>query len=439
MDHKKAIGIFLIILFVAISAVSAVDVTSDSNTTTVDIDSQSNDVSTSESSENIQTSTINVGVKYEYEKDNEITPTITVNDKDNNKLTSTKEYDENLGFYYVSVDHKTENPSFNVSISAPGYLSQSQIYKTNLTKSLVFNLKASESYKLGQSITATADSKLNFSSADDILVITTAGVPKYNNKTSEDVMEAILNYMGDKVSFGKGNMLMLRQTAVDPIDTCFVVKNGKELTSIVFCNASNDYSYLGTISEDMTKQEWNNFFKSVGQEDAYSFASLVNGWNHNITHLVLQEAAFHGHICEGTLGGYTITQALLQYYPPIKETSVPFASPGDLTSYNVSGVPGDCANDAVLFFLDATAGKSGYVGFNTTSTGAKSNMIGFVRWRDGSVSYNPDTNAYEVSKPGSGTVIVMEYNSEDNKSQFRINTKNTEFSHEKGSISQPRL
>ena len=263
MDHKKAIGIFLIILFVAISAVSAVDVTSDSNTTTVDIDSQSNDVSTSESSENIQTSTINVGVKYEYEKDNEITPTITVNDKDNNKLTSTKEYDENLGFYYVSVDHKTENPSFNVSISAPGYLSQSQIYKTNLTKSLVFNLKASESYKLGQSITATADSKLNFSSADDILVITTAGVPKYNNKTSEDVMEAILNYMGDKVSFGKGNMLMLRQTAVDPIDTCFVVKNGKELTSIVFCNASNDYSYLGTISEDMTKQEWNNFFKSV--------------------------------------------------------------------------------------------------------------------------------------------------------------------------------
>ncbi len=35
---------------------------------------------------------------------------------------------------------------------------------------------------------------------------------------------------------------------------------------------------------------------------------------------VLQEAAFHGHICEGTLGGYSIVKALIKYYPPVQET-----------------------------------------------------------------------------------------------------------------------
>lgn len=425
MEHKKVIGLFLLVLFITLSAVTAADTTADSNSTITaanDLQSTDADVQTTSQIDNTQTSTMNIGVNYEYEDDSEINPTVTVSDSDKNKLTSTKTYDDNLDFYYVSVDHNMNESIFNVSVTAPGYIPQSQTYKLNTTKSLVFNLKASDSYKLGRTITETADKELNFASADDVLVITTAGVPKYNNQTSEDLMEAILNYAEDKVSFGKGNMIMLRQTAVDPIDTCFVVKKGNSLTAMVFNNASTKYSYLGTISEDMTKEEWNAFYKAVGGEDSYSFASIANGWNHNVTQLVLQEAGFHGHICEGTLGGFSITEALMQYYPPIQETSVPFANPGDLTSYKVLGVPGDSANDAVLFFLDATAGKSGYVGFNTTSTGANSNMIGFVRWRDGTVGYNEDTNAYEVTKPGSGTLIVMEYDSENNKKQFQEET-----------------
>ena len=134
------------------------------------------------------------------------------------------------------------------------------------------------------------------------------------------------------------------------------------------------------------------FFKSVGQEDSYSFASLANGWYHNVSYLVLQEAAFHGHICEGTLGGYTITEALLQYYPPITETATPGSLPAEKTSYKVLGMPGDSASDAVLYFLDATSGKRSYVGFNTTKSGAEPNMMGFIRWNEGTIEYNPQTN-----------------------------------------------
>ena len=112
---------------------------------------------------------------------------------------------------------------------------------------------------------------------------------------------------------------MLRQSAVDPIDFCFVVKKGSTLTAAIFINGNIEEVYLGTISEDMTPTQWNNLYRAVGGEDAFSFASLANGWIAGVSYDVLQEAAFHGHICEGTLGGYTITKALLQYYPPIKE------------------------------------------------------------------------------------------------------------------------
>ena len=445
MINKKAI-VFLLLLFITIGVVSAVDssnITNNMETSSVMVSHEdNNDVqlvnnshtesknqieskSYTESKNQIEsknlsskTSNINVGINYQYEDDSDINPTITVKNTKNIKLNISKTYDNNFNFYSVFVNHTDLDTKFKVSVSVPGYKSQTKIYDITNTTSIVFNLKATDSYQLGRSIISIADNKLNFSSADDILVITTAGVPKYKNHTSEDVMEAIVNYADGKISAGKGNLLMLRQKAVDPIDTCFVVKKGNKLTALVFLNASTKYSYYGTISENMTKKEWNNFYRSVGEDDAYSFASLTNGWNANVTYLVLQEAAFHGHICEGTLGGYTITQALLQYYPPVKATNSTGGYYGDLTSYKVLGIPGDSANDAVLFFLDATAGKSGYVGFNTTSTGAKSNMIGFIRWYPGSIGYNNITNAYEVQKAGSGTIIVMEYDSENNKKLF---------------------
>ena len=107
-----------------------------------------------------------------------------------------------------------------------GYGSEVKVINgADLTKLISFDLKASEAYKLGRTVTEIADSKLDFKNADDVLAITTAGLAKLNGVTSEDAMEAIVNY--GKVSYS--NVLMLRQSAVDPIDFAFITKKGKEL------------------------------------------------------------------------------------------------------------------------------------------------------------------------------------------------------------------
>lgn len=348
-------------------------------------------------------SQVNVDVNYEFPNDNgKITPTFNVV----NNTVKSQDYNAANKQYNVLINSDVSD-KVNFSVSAPGYITQYKFVDVNSTSPIKVDMMASESYKLGYEITAKADSLLDFKNADGVLAITTAGVPKLNGQTSEPAIDGILNYATEYISYGRGNILMLRQTAVDPIDFCFVVKKGNELTAAIFTNGNKKEVYLGTISEYMTTSQWNALYKAVGGENAFSFASLANGWYDGVTFDVLQEAAFHGHICEGTLGGYTITKALLQYYPPIQETGNGKQSPGDITSYKVLGVPGDSSNDAVIFFLDATSGKTSYVGFNTTSTGATEKMVGFIRWN---------------SKTNRGTIIVMEYDSDANKALFEKET-----------------
>ena len=123
-------------------------------------------------------------------------------------------------------------------VSAPGYLTQYQLVDVNAKSPISFNLLASECYKLGHDVTARADSLLDFKNADEVLAITTAGVPKLNGKTSEAAIDGILNYATEYISYGRGNILMLRQTAVDPIDFCFVVKKGNDLNAAIFLNGN---------------------------------------------------------------------------------------------------------------------------------------------------------------------------------------------------------
>ena len=261
-------------------------------------------------------SQVNVDVSYEFTNDNgKITPTFDIV----NNTVKSQDYDTKNKCYNVLIN-STVSDKVNISVSAPGYITQYKFVDANSTSPIKVAMMASESYKLGYEVAATADSLLDFKSADEVLAITTAGVPKLNGETSEAAIDGILNYATEYISYGRGNILMLRQTALDPIDFCFVVKKGNDLTAAIFTNGNKKEVYLGTISENMTPSQWNTLYRAIGGEDAFSFASLANGWYDGVTFDVLQEAAFHGHICEGTLGGYTITKALLQYYPPIQET-----------------------------------------------------------------------------------------------------------------------
>lgn len=402
LNYKKILIFLLVLIFLTIGNVSASNI--DNTTNLEDTLQYNSDIESPLKSSNI--SDIDVKVNFEYSDDNgKISPTININ---NGKVIS-KKHDNSVKLYKIKINSTNILNEFNLSVSAPGYLTQYQLIDISSISStpLVFNLKASDSYKLGRDVTAKADNLLDFKSSDKVLAITTAGVPKLNGKTSESAIDGILNYATGYISYGRGNLLMLRQTAVDPIDFCFVIKKGNTLKAAIFLNGKKEAAYFGTISEFMSHSQWNVLCKAIGSENAFSFASLANGWFDGVTFDVLQEAAFHGHICEGTLGGYTITKALLQYYPPVQETGSPDQSPGDVTSYKVLGIPGDSSNDAVLFFLDATSGKRAYVGFNTTSTGATSNMIGFIRWN---------------GQLQEGTIIVMEYDSKKNKKLFEKET-----------------
>lgn len=370
--------------------------------------------------------TLSIDVNYEYSNDN-FNPSFSVVNNNNN-VQFIKEKDSSLDLYKLILNSSEISPNskYDISVSAPGYITQIQKIDSNgegsfVLSNLSFKMKANNNYKLGKDVTIAADKLLNFKSADNVLVITTAGVPKINNKTSEDCIEGILSETSGIVSYGKGNILMLRQTAVDPIVFAFITRNGNSLTAAVY-GGSTSPSYFGTISDNMSRKEWNNFVDKVGSENAFSFASLANGWVSGVSSDVLQEAAFHGHICEGTLTGYSIVRTLLTYYPPKQETAGGSGSPGDITSYKVLGIPGDSDDDAVLFFLDATPGKNAYIGYNTTNTGATKDMIGFIRWENGVIEYNSTSNAYEIVIPGKGTLVVMSFDSDKNEEKFKQET-----------------
>lgn len=401
--HLISLLFFCILVLLMAGGVYAEDIgNSDVFENPISTDIQQDDLS----EDDLDISNLNVKVNYQYADDNgKINPTIKVNDKH----IISKEFNSSYQNYNVIINSTNIADKLNISISAPGYLTQYKIVTQNMGKSILanvtFNMESSESYKLGRDVTAEADKLLDFKNADDVLAITTAGVAKYNSKTSEDAMEAMVNY--GKISYS--NILMLRQSAIDPIDFAFIVKKGNELKAIIFQNASTKYSYLGTISENMTKAQWNKYYKSLVGENSWAFASLANGWAAGVSREILQEAAFHGHICEGTLGGYSIIQALLKYYPPEQENNPGgIGSPADITAYKVLGVPGGSDDDAALFFLDDTIGKTGYAGMNTTNTGATENMIGFIKWN---------------SKQKTGDLIIMSFNSTKLKKLFKKETK----------------
>ena len=419
---------FLALFLLMLGTVAAADVANDnatvttSDTTTVD---DSNVITTSETpnadnsiddTQNVETSEKNVNVKvdYQYADDEKVvTPDFHIFSngteiKFNRSLNSKNEFT-------LKFNDSILNTEYNITAMTSGYNSESKII-TSTDKTVTFKLTATEAYKLGRDVTIAADKALNFNGADDVLVVTSAGVARLNNKTTEEAIEGILNYGSSKISYT--DVLMLRDSAVDPVDFAFIVKKGKDLQVVIYENASTKQSYLGTISKDMTREEWNAYLNALSGDNAWSFASLANGWAAGVSREVLQEAAFHGHICEGTLGGYSIVQALLKYYPPVQETSMGGGSPGDITSYKILGVPGGSDDDAAMFFLDATVGKIGYVGIDTTATGATENMIGFIRW---------------FSNDKTGDLIIMTFDSNKTKADF---TKETGINPDDGSLEE---
>ena len=418
-----------IIVLVAVMAVLLCGAVSAADSSTAEVEGLSEVNAPAEAVDPILWVTVN----YEYASD-DINPDIEVKDSHNAIVQYDKSpYSRNLyklNFTYPGV---TNGTLFKVTVNAPGYTTQTQNVAVNQAGpdpefygNAVFNMEATSNYKLGREVTKKADQLLNFATANDVLVVTTAGVTKINGETTEDCIEGILNGLNGRVTYGKGNMLMLRKSPVDPTDFAFIVKRNNSLQAVFFLNGSLNPAYQGTVSENMQAVEWNNLITKIGGENAFTYASLANAWNTGAPSDLLREAAFHGHMCQGTISGYTIAKTLQKYYPPIQETMGGPGSPGDITSYKIIGVPGDSDDDALMNYFDSTPGKGGYVGYDTTATGATANMVGFIRWKDTvyKTVTNPDGTKTYTFGPGSGTLgsgslIVMKFNRDEIRQTFQ--------------------
>ncbi|MGB4611301.1 MAG: FmdE family protein [Methanothermobacter thermautotrophicus] len=170
--------------------------------------------------------------------------------------------------------------------------------------------------------------------------------------TTEDVLEGILNRGGGLISYGRANLLTLRRTATDPLCTAFIVRKGNDLLMAFYRNTT--LVYLGTVSQNMSSAQWNNLTSKLG-DDAFPFASLANAWAAGAPADLLKQAAFHGHMCLGTISGYAMSKTIYMYYPPIQDWST--GSPIEITSYVTIGVPGVSDDDALILALDNTRGR----------------------------------------------------------------------------------
>ena len=263
------------------------------------------------------------------------------------------------------------------------------------------NLKDDSNYQLGYNVTSAADKKLNFKSADDILVITTAGLTRINNVTTENVLNGIIDASNGYVTYGKGNLLTLSSIRTDPTNIAFIVKQGNALTMAFYKNGSTTPLYYGNAGPEISAEEWKKLQKILGNEDAYSYISIANSWANGLPKDILTQATYHGHVCTGLISGQAMIQTLLKYYPPRGESGLPLED----TAYYVIGVPGDSDDDAFTWTMDITPGKRAYIGVDTM---VNKSMTGFIRWNSAS---------------NTGLMIIMSYNEAKIKETFKKLTK----------------
>ncbi|BDZ68105.1 FmdE family protein [Methanobacterium ferruginis] len=261
-----------------------------------------------------------VTVDYEYD-DDEINPEITVTDSNNDNVAFDKtKYSDTLYKLNFTYNGVTNGTLFNVLVRAPGYAAQTKqiaVQQEGTDPEFIggatFNMEATENYKLGREVTAAADQLLDFAGADDVLCITTAGLAYRNGTTTEDCLEGVLNGSHGEISYGQGNLLTFQSTRTDPVDFCFIVRNGSELTAAYFKNGELTTSYLGTFSA-IDQTLWDNTI-SPTFTNAFGYVSLANAWQEGLSTDILRQAAYHGHVCLGTLSGQAMISLLLKYYP----------------------------------------------------------------------------------------------------------------------------
>ena len=181
-------------------------------------------------------------------------------------------------------------------------------------------------YDLGYEITTDFSRFADFTS-DEILVITNAGFYKINDKTTENVLNGIIDASNGYITYNEGNLITLSSNN-DSMKIAFFVKNRESFTIAFYKNESTTPLYYGNASPELAAGLWND----VKTSDCV--LNILNSWTNSfLDDLTL--ATYPGCVSTGLLSENKIRNVM---YPQDLDLPLEYAL----------GVSGDFDDDAFI-------------------------------------------------------------------------------------------
>ena len=164
-------------------------------------------------------------------------------------------------------------------------------------------------YELGYEITSDFTDIVEIENWDDVLIVTNAGFLRIDDKTTENVLDGILDASNGCITYEDGNLITL-SSAADSVNVAFVYKNQESLTIALYKN-SKDHIYYNEIGPDIAASHLEKL--ELDDEDLASYLTIINSWtNGHLSDLNL--LTFKRDVPFGLLG---ISEKLqtVKYYP----------------------------------------------------------------------------------------------------------------------------
>lgn len=229
---------------------------------------------------------------------------------------------------------------------------------------------ATDVTKITEQISEDARTALNISSADDVLLLTTAGSAKYSNRTTENTLQTVMDSI-PQVKYSK--ILQLNRPDDNPT-FIFAVRTGsryhaKKYTLLQSGTISaTDTIYIGP---DMTEVQFRRAVSQVG----YDTLTILGAWTCGAPYDLLKVAAWTGNVNPSLISAYAASKQFTANYP----------LGSDNQSYHVIVSAGGGDDDVPMFFMDSTplkwvtTGKDTYYNFRSSYTADPNENI-YIWW-----------------------------------------------------------
>ena len=179
--------------------------------------------------------------------------------------------------------------------------------------------------------------------------LTNAGTAGLNNTPCTPLLDTFSGLAG--VSLGKGSLMPVHDRWQEAPWAAFVSHPNEDVLDMVLVRMGPaGLKVFGPVNVKVTAGTDFTPFESAFGKEAFSLATLANGWADGLPPGLMAGALYHDHLCCGVSTGYLIASYILDR----------FALSGD-QSYLYVGLPAWCQDDLIMTALNLTPGKHGYV------------------------------------------------------------------------------